>query len=98
MGLTESQKKHLRGLAHHLKPVIQIGTAGVTPALANELERTLDHHELIKIKVRAGDRAARDSVIETILGKSGGILINRIGNVAIVYRQRKKDPGIKLPG
>ena len=98
MGLTESQKKHLRGLAHHLKPVIQIGAGGVTPALANELERTLDHHELIKIKVRAGDRAARDAVIEAILDKSNGMLINRIGNVAIVYRQRKKNPGIKLPG
>ena len=50
MALTQAQKRHLRKLAHALKPVIIVGNAGLSEALLQELDTTLEHHELIKAR------------------------------------------------
>ena len=97
MKLTERQKKHLRGLAHPLKPVISLGDKGVTDAFLQELDTTLEHHELIKVKVRAGDRDVRNTIIAELAEKMSAELVSRIGNVATLYRARRKKPGISLP-
>lgn len=91
--LSEPQKKKLRGLGHKLKPVIMVGELGLTKSLIAEFESTLDHHELIKVKVRAGDRSARDAIISELCKSSGAELVQRIGNVALLYRENpdKKD-------
>lgn len=97
MTLLESQKKHLRGLGHYLKPVIEVGNAGLSESLLNEYELTLDHHELIKVKVRAGDREQRDEMIATLCETGKAELIQRIGNVALIYRPNREKNRIKLP-
>jgi len=97
MDLTERQKKHLRGLAHPLKPVISLGDKGVTDAFLQELDSTLEHHELMKIKVRTGDRESRNTIIEELADRMSAVLVSRIGNVATLYRARRKNPGITLP-
>jgi len=97
MQLTELQKKFLRREAHSLKPVIAVGDKGITQALLAEVESAIDHHELIKIRVRASDREQRDAAIETIIVASQASLVSRIGNVAAIYRPRKKKPRIVLP-
>ncbi len=97
MQLTEKQKKYLRGLAHDLKPVIHVGNGGISAGLAAELTQTLNHHELIKVKVRVGDRDARNTTIDEMIAKSDASLVARIGNTAILYRRRNKNPGIELP-
>ena len=97
MTLSESQKKYLRSLGHHLKPVIEVGNAGLSDSLLNEYELTLDHHELIKVKVRAGDREQRDEIIATLCKTGKAELIQRIGNVALVFRPDREKPRIKLP-
>ena len=56
MNLSEHQKKYLRGLGHQLKPTIMVGDAGLSESVLAEYESTLDHHELIKVRVRVGDR------------------------------------------
>ncbi len=61
--LKESQKKRLRGLGHALKPVVMLASAGLSENVNDELESALRAHELIKIKVRVGDRDMRDSLI-----------------------------------
>jgi len=97
MQLTDKQKKFLRGLAHDLKPIIHVGNAGTSPSLLAELNQALEHHELLKAKLRVGDREARDEAIEAILKSTGASLVARIGNIAVLYRQRKEKPGILLP-
>ncbi len=97
MKLTERQKKHLRREAHALKPVLSVGDKGVTDAFLHELESTLEHHELIKIKVRVGDRTVRDQTIADITERARAILVSRVGNIAALYRQRRKNPRIILP-
>jgi RNA-binding protein len=95
--LSERQRKHLRGLAHALKPVIRVGAAGVTAGVLAETARALADHELIKVKAAAGERAARDELFRTLARLSSSALVQRIGNVAVLYRARAELPGILIP-
>jgi len=100
MHLNEQQKKFLRGLGHQRKPLIIVGDAGLTESLMAEFESTLSHHELIKVRVRVGDRDARDAIITQLCERSGAVLVQRIGNVALLYRpnlKKKPDKRIRLP-
>lgn len=97
MQLSEAQKKHLRGLGHSLKPLVMIGDGGLSESLYAEFDSTLSHHELIKIRVRVGDRTARDAIIEEICAKSGAILVQRIGNIALVYRENPEKRKVVIP-
>lgn len=97
MSLSESQKKYLRGLGHALKPVVMVGDAGLTDAVRAEFESSLEHHELIKIRVKVGDRAARDTIIEALCKSNDAELVQRIGNMALVYRENPEKKRIRLP-
>jgi RNA-binding protein len=98
MKLSESHKKFLRGLGHALKPVVTIGDAGVSEPLLKEFDTSIRHHELIKVKVRASNRAARDAAIDILCERGAADLIARIGNVALLYRRNDEKPQIRLPG
>jgi RNA-binding protein len=97
MQLNDKQKKHLRDLAHDLKPIIHVGNGGISTGLTAELNQTLEHHELVKVKVRVSDRKARNTAIDAMVEKTRASLVARIGHTAILYRQREKNPGIELP-
>lgn len=100
MRLSEPQKKFLRGLGHALKPLVTIGEAGLSDSVLSEYESTLDHHELMKIRVRVGDRLARDEIIGKLCSETSATLVQRIGNVALVYRpnlNKKAEKRIRLP-
>lgn len=97
MSLSEPQKKYLRGLGHQLHPLILIGDAGLSESVLNEFATTLEHHELIKVRVRSGDRRGRDEVIRQLCQQGPAELVTRIGNVALLYRHNKDRPCITLP-
>lgn len=90
MKLTEHQKKSLRGLGHGLKPVVIVGNAGITDTLLEELARSLEHHELMKVRVNAGDREAREAMLERMCRDTGAEVIQRVGHVALLLKLRKK--------
>lgn len=90
--ITNGQRRWLRGEAHHLKPVVTIGQAGLTEAVLAELELALSHHELLKVKVNVGDRDLRDAIVAPMVERTGAVLITRIGNVAVLYRANPKKP------
>jgi RNA-binding protein len=98
MTITPKQRRWLKGQAHHLKPVVLLGQAGLTDGVVAEIEGALAHHELIKVKVSAGDREMRDAVVTQIAACTGSDLIDRIGNMASFYRANpdKKAP-MQLP-
>ena len=97
IALTSSQSRFLRGHAHDLKALLQIGAKGLTPAFLAELDAVLEQHELVKIKIGAEDREARDGMIAEIVDKSGAGLVQRIGHVAVLYRPSKDHRQIVLP-
>ncbi|NOX08607.1 MAG: ribosome assembly RNA-binding protein YhbY [Gammaproteobacteria bacterium] len=85
---SEIQKRKLRGKGHQLKPVVMIGNAGLTDAICEEIDRSLDHHELIKIKVSAGDRDSRSQMITEFCQRTQATLIQSIGHIALIYREK----------
>ena len=95
--LTGSQAKYLRGLAHDLKAVLIVGAKGVTEPLVAEAGQVLEQHELVKVKVHAGDRELRDAWITELCERAGAALVTRIGNVAVLYRRSADKPMIVLP-
>ncbi|MET0719191.1 MAG: ribosome assembly RNA-binding protein YhbY [Pseudoxanthomonas sp.] len=95
--LTSSQSRFLRGQAHDLKALLQIGAKGLTPAFLAELDAVLEQHELVKVKIGAEDRETRDAAIGEIVEKSGAALVQRIGHVAVLYRPSKDHRQIVLP-
>ncbi len=93
MPLSTEQKKHLRGLGHALKPIVTIGGNGVSDGVIAELDRALTDHELVKLKIAAGEREDRDPVIDYVTEQTHCELVARIGKIALLYRQNPKaDP------
>jgi len=97
MSLKNSQKKFLRQAAHHLKPVVWTGQNGITDNLVKEIDQSLERHELIKIKLRLGEREERDAGIEKICSVTNAELIQRVGNIVTLYKRNEEKPVIKLP-
>lgn len=95
--LTSAQTRFLRGQAHDLKAMLQVGGKGITDALVAEIDLALEHHELIKVKVGADDREVRDAMIGELAERTGAALVQRIGHTAVLYRQSKDKRQIVLP-
>jgi RNA-binding protein len=85
LGLSGRQRKYLRGLAHALDPVVHVGRAGLTPTVLAAVERALEDHELIKVKI-AADRDERARMAAVIEAGCAGEIAGLIGRIAIVYR------------
>lgn len=97
MALTGKQRQFLRALAHHRKPVVQIGTAGISEAVLGKVHAELVIHELIKVKV---SKEATITVADAAAALATGThaeLAQIIGRTAVLFRGRKKKPGIRLP-
>ena len=95
MSLSPEQRREYRAIAHNLKPVIIVGDKGLSEGLQDELERALNDHELIKIKVASTDREARQEAIQALCESSGVELVQTIGKIAVILRRAKK-PNPKL--
>lgn len=96
MSLTARQKKYLRGLSHHLQPVVIVSDKGLTENVMAEIETALDHHELVKIKLRS-DRETRAAWSSEIQSSRDAILVHSIGQVACFYRPNPEKAVIKIP-
>ena len=97
MPLNPDQIRFLRGQAHHLKPVVIVGQQGLSENVVAEIEGALDAHELIKVRLNADDRAARQEMIERITSSSAAELVQKIGHVAVFFRRNEDKPRLALP-
>ncbi|MCP3869902.1 MAG: ribosome assembly RNA-binding protein YhbY [Gammaproteobacteria bacterium] len=96
MPLNNHQRRQLKGMAHPLKPFIIVGQKGLTQGVLDEIDVALDTHELIKVRINAGDRTQRRDMIETILRNSGSEEVQSIGHVVVIYLRHPKKPKIRL--
>lgn len=97
VALNGKQKRFLRSLGHSLKPVLQVGHAGVTDGLLAELSRALELHELIKIKVGGECPEPVGRTAATLASASTSEVAQVLGRTVLLYRRRAKDPQIELP-
>ena len=95
--LNKDQKRYLRTLAHDLSIIIWTGQQGITANVLAEINTALDHHELIKIKIQAGDRQAREQATAEICRQTAAETVQKIGNVIVLYRRNRQEPKIILP-
>ena len=96
MKLTNKQKQYLKGLAHALKPVVQLGGNGLTEGVLAEIDNALGHHELIKIKVPTDDRDEKSLIMDAIIRETGAEKLQVIGHVMIMFRQSEQKK-IEIP-
>jgi RNA-binding protein len=86
------QKKHLRGLAHGLKPVVQIGREGITDTVIRAVDEGLFRHELIKIKFNdLKEKGLKEAITVDLAAKTGSVQVGMIGHTVILFR-RQTDP------
>jgi RNA-binding protein len=97
IALTNAQTRFLRGQAHGLKAILQVGGKGISDALVDEVVLALEHHELVKVKIAAEDRDVRDALVADLVQRTGAALVQRIGHVAILYRPSRDHRQIVLP-
>ena len=96
MAVNDKQKRYLKGLAHPLKPVVMIGNKGLTDNVLAEIDKALEQHELIKVRVSGLEKEDRAAMVNEITLKSSANLIVLIGHIAVLYRPAK-EPTIQLP-
>lgn len=94
--LSIQQTKFLRGIAHGLNPIVTIGINGVTESLMEEVETSLAHHELLKIKLAGVEKEDRKTVIGHIVEQTHSELVQSIGKVFVIFRAKEKSE-IVLP-
>lgn len=97
MPLTTQQIRYLRGLTHSLRPVVMVADNGLNENVMTEIESALQHHELVKIKLRA-DRDTRTVWINKICQQCSAEKVHVMGQVACFFRRNKKKPIIALAG
>ncbi|MEM8994829.1 MAG: ribosome assembly RNA-binding protein YhbY [Acidobacteriota bacterium] len=93
--LTGKQKRHLRGLAHDLKPIAHLGKQGLSEAFLRELDDALEHHELVKVKfVEFKDE--KKAISRSITEKLGCAEAGRVGHLLILFRPARQEQHRKI--
>ena len=95
--LTGKQKQYLKGLAHALSPIVRVGKGGVSESVVAETKKSLDVHELIKVRIDIEDSTDRRAAAEELADATDAHIAGAIGKIAILYREREEEPEIKLP-
>ena len=89
--INSKQRSKLRAMAHHLKPMVIIGKAGIIDGAINSIDKALDDHELIKVKL-GHDKKIKDEFVDVVKNKLSAFLIGNVGHTFIVFRiQEDKD-------
>jgi len=97
MALTGKQRTFLRGLAHELNAVLQVGKGGATAALLSELGRALDSHELVKVRVLRECPEELEVLTAKIEKKLQANVVGTLGRILVLYRRNPEQCRIALP-
>jgi RNA-binding protein len=86
--LTSQDIRELKSKVHHLKPVVIIGSNGLTDAVIQEINLSLNTHELIKIRIHLNDsKEGMTEIVNEICTKTQAVSIQMIGHIAAIYRK-----------
>jgi len=96
MSLSGKQVRFLRGLGHHLKPVVMIGKDEVSETVISATDEALGIHELIKVKLQEGCLGDRKNVAAELAKRTKSSVAQILGRVILLYRQSEEQK-ISLP-
>ena len=89
MSLSIAEKKRFRQIGHQLNPVVLLGGQGLTEAVLAEIDRALEDHELIKVRLGGEDRELRVAMINEIVQSTNSQAVQIIGKLVLLYRAAK---------
>jgi RNA-binding protein len=95
--LDGKQRRHLRGLAHALDPVVQIGKEGIDERVVGAVREALRAHELIKVRVLESAPLGKDEAGEQLSLEAGAYVVGKVGRIVMLYRMHEEKPKIVLP-
>ena len=85
--LTSAERKRLKAVAHDLDPVVTVGSEGLKPSLLKEIDRSLNAHELIKIRAFSEEREEREAWLDAICEELNAAPVQHIGKVFVLFRE-----------
>ena len=86
LSLTPAERKALRGQAHHLDPVVLVGSDGLTPAVLKEADAALKAHGLIKVRMFSDQRAERELALGKLAEALHAAPVQHIGKLLVLWR------------
>jgi RNA-binding protein len=95
--LTGKQRRHLRALAHDMKPIVQIGKGGIDDGLVAALDQALSDHELVKVKLYESASLDRHEAADELAAATKSEVAQVLGNILLLYRPDPEEPKIVLP-
>ena len=96
MTLSNKQIQYLKGLAHAIKPVVQLGNNGLTEGVLAEIDGAIKHHELIKVKIPTDDKEEKALIMDAIIRETGALKVQAIGHILVLFKQ-SDEKKIELP-
>lgn len=90
MSLTADRKKQFRTIGHQLNPIVTVAGNGLSEGVLQELNRALDDHELIKVKLAIADREERKELVAQLQALPHVELVQEVGKIVLLYRPNKK--------
>ena len=94
--LTSKQRKHLRGLAHHLSPLVRVGHEGLSDGVVAAIDDALLAHELIKVKLLETAPTEKKAFAEEVAVRCGAHVAGVVGRTVILYRRHPERPQVRL--
>lgn len=95
--LIGKERAYLKGLAQNIDPLIQLGKDGINEGFLKQMDKLLEDHELVKIKVLQNAPVEVDEIVDEILEKTGAEFVQKIGKKLTIYRESKENKKIELP-
>ncbi|MCC5834468.1 MAG: YhbY family RNA-binding protein [Opitutales bacterium] len=86
--LSSAERKHLRGLAMRLKPLIFIGKSGLTDAVIAATHKAFEKTELLKLKILVDDRVQREALASELANAANAQVVGQVGKTAALYRKK----------
>jgi RNA-binding protein len=90
--LTPRQRASLKARAHPLEPVVYIGQSGASDAVIGEINRSLEAHGLIKVKLAGADRETRRELADVLSARTGAAAVQQVGHILVLWRPRPDEP------
>ena len=81
----------MKARAHSLEPIVRVGHAGLSDKLVAEVDRALAAHELVKVKLDAADRDAREAQGNDLSARTDAAIVQRVGKIVVLWRPRPLD-------
>lgn len=90
-GLRGKDKRELRALGHHLRPVVQIGQQGLSPAVVRAAAEALHRHELIKVKLLESAPLDRHEAARSLAEQCDAELVQVLGRTLLLFKERGEE-------